>query len=215
MASDTQARPSDDAVDLPDWRACLIRGHRKVLDLHREVLAAHHMPQTERASIQDRIARIEAELASWTQRAKATGLRILAIRMPLEEAARTTRACAMNTNRKRDEFDFDLDDLLHPAQAFEHPDQVVNDPDLTLNEKRAILASWASDACAVEAAPALRCAPGGRRPVSVDDILEALRALDRAASNGETKRGWLRRKVRRRAIPGRGSPGDSAQGLPN
>ena len=45
---------------------------------------------------------------------------------------------------------FDLDDLLHPAQAFSHPSDVVNDPDLTLNEKRAILASWASDACAVE-----------------------------------------------------------------
>ena len=40
--------------------------------------------------------------------------------------------------------------LLHPAQAFSHPSDVVNDPDLTLNEKRAILASWASDACAVD-----------------------------------------------------------------
>jgi hypothetical protein len=39
-------------------------------------------------------------------------------------------------------------DLLHPAQAFEPPSHVVNDPDLTLNEKRAILASWAFDACA-------------------------------------------------------------------
>jgi hypothetical protein len=33
----------------------------------------------------------------------------------------------------------DLDNLLHPAQAFEHPSHVVKDPDLTLNEKRAIL----------------------------------------------------------------------------
>jgi hypothetical protein len=136
--------------------------------------------------------------------------------MPPEAAAQTTRDEAMNTtNRKRDEFDFDLEDLLHPAQAFEHPDQVVNDPDLTLNEKRAILASWASDACAVEAAPALRCAPGGRRPVSVDDILDALRALDRTARDGETTRAWLRRKARRRAIFGGRSPGDSTQGLPN
>jgi len=38
---------------------------------------------------------------------------------------------------------FDLEELLHPAQAFERPSEVVNDPDLTLNEKRAILASWA------------------------------------------------------------------------
>jgi len=48
--------------------------------------------------------------------------------------------------------DFDLDNLLHPARAFEHPRHVIDDPDLTLNEKRAILASWASDACAIEAA---------------------------------------------------------------
>ncbi|HET7383471.1 MAG TPA: hypothetical protein VFJ59_12925, partial [Pseudolabrys sp.] len=53
---------------------------------------------------------------------------------------------------------FDLDALLHPARAFAHPMDVVRDPDLTLNEKRAILASWASDACAVEAAPELRIA---------------------------------------------------------
>ena len=57
---------------------------------------------------------------------------------------------------------WDSNDLLHPAQAFEHPSHVLNDPDLTLNEKRAILASWASDACALEAAPHLRCAPGVR-----------------------------------------------------
>ena len=36
---------------------------------------------------------------------------------------------------------FELDELLHPAQAFNHPSEVVGDPDLTLNEKRAILAS--------------------------------------------------------------------------
>ena len=57
---------------------------------------------------------------------------------------------------QNNEGSFDLDDLLHPAQAFSHPTDVVNDPDLTLNEKRAILASWASDACAIESVPALR-----------------------------------------------------------
>jgi hypothetical protein len=91
---------------------------------------------------------------------------------------------------------FDLDDLLHPAQAFEHPRNVVADPDLTVNEKRAILASWASDACAVEAAPALRRAPGGREPVSVDEILEALRDLDRQARASGTQRPGLGRRVR-------------------
>jgi hypothetical protein len=74
---------------------------------------------------------------------------------------------------------FDLDTLLHSAGAFAHPVDVVHDPDLTLKEKRAILASWASDACAVVAAPVLRKAPGAARPVSFDDVMDALRLLDR------------------------------------
>ena len=93
-------------------------------------------------------------------------------------------------------FDPDLDDLLHPAQAFGHPKEVLADPDLTVNEKRAILASWASDACAVEAAPALRCAPGGRRAVTVDEILEALRTLDREAQARMAQTSQVRRRVR-------------------
>jgi hypothetical protein len=72
---------------------------------------------------------------------------------------------------------FDLDQLLHPARAFEHPQQVVADADLTLNEKRAILASWASDACAVEASPELR-QPSDGPPIRFDDIMDALKALD-------------------------------------
>ena len=91
---------------------------------------------------------------------------------------------------------FDLDDLLHPARAFAHPRNVLADPDLTVNEKRAILASWASDACAVEAAPALRCAPGGRKPVSVDEILEALRDLDRQVRTSSAGHSGLRRRIR-------------------
>lgn len=71
----------------------------------------------------------------------------------------------------------ELQALLHPANAFDHPDDVVRDPDLTLNEKRAILASWASDACAVEAAHDLRRTPGGRT-VRWDDIMDALKLLD-------------------------------------
>lgn len=74
----------------------------------------------------------------------------------------------------------DLDGLLHPSQAFGHPSDVVTDPDLTLNEKRAILASWASDACAIEAIPTLRRLPGGMCPVLFDEVMDALRALDEA-----------------------------------
>ncbi len=73
----------------------------------------------------------------------------------------------------------DLDALLHPARAFARPGDVVAAANLTLDEKRAILASWASDACAVEAAPALRRPPGSERPVSIHAILEALGELDK------------------------------------
>ena len=82
----------------------------------------------------------------------------------------------MNDSEKRRLSNFALDELLHPAQAFQYPSEVVNDPDLTLNEKRAILASWASDACAVEASPALRTVKDG--VVSLDHIMDALRKLD-------------------------------------
>jgi hypothetical protein len=80
----------------------------------------------------------------------------------------------------RQRANYDLDELLHPAQAFSHPSEVVKDLDLTLNEKRAILSSWASDACAVEAAPDLRVTTSGR-VVRWDAIMDALRALDRKA----------------------------------
>jgi hypothetical protein len=95
-------------------------------------------------------------------------------------------------------LDPELEALFHPGQAFDHPNQVVDDPDLTLNEKRAILGSWASDACAVEAAPALRRVPGSGRVVSVDEILDALRTLDKQA--GAKGSSWARRQVRRASI---------------
>jgi hypothetical protein len=105
----------------------------------------------------------------------------------------------------------DLDDLLHPARAFSHPADVVNDPDLTLNEKRAILASWASDACAIESMPALRCHPvKGGAPVTFDDVMDALRALDACAADTSSR---YRRVVRRRRILGRGSS-QSGHGQP-
>ena len=101
---------------------------------------------------------------------------------------------------KHASIDPELDDLLHPAQAFERPRDVVDDPDLTVNEKRAILASWASDACAVEAVPALRRPPGSRRLVTVDEILQALRTLDKIAQSDGPQAVWARRQVRREAL---------------
>ena len=77
--------------------------------------------------------------------------------------------------------DFDLQQLLHPAGAYTHPRDVLRDEDLTLNEKRAVLASWASDASAVASMPAMRRPSALDRPVPFDDIMEALRALDQVA----------------------------------
>ena len=91
--------------------------------------------------------------------------------------------------------EWDPNELLHPAQAFEHPSHVVNDPDLTLNEKRAVLASWASDACALEAAPHLRSPPGGKQPVLFDEVMEALRTLDKQANEKDSAH--YRRLLRR------------------
>lgn len=71
----------------------------------------------------------------------------------------------------------DIDALLHPARAFKHPMDVVRDHDLTLYEKRAILSSWASDACAVEDIPGMRQLAGTGQ-VRFDDIMDALRGLD-------------------------------------
>jgi hypothetical protein len=105
---------------------------------------------------------------------------------------------------------FDLDSILHPAGAFAHPMEVVRDLDLTFNEKRAILASWASDACAVEAAPELRTTPTGKT-VRWDDIMDALRLLDAPpADTPRPSRARWHRWRRWRQSPG-GDAGHGAQ----
>ena len=78
---------------------------------------------------------------------------------------------------------FDINALLHPGTIFDHPRDVVAHPSLTVSEKRAILASWASDASAIAAYPALRAPAGLKAPVTIDDILEALRELDGGPRN--------------------------------
>ena len=63
------------------------------------------------------------------------------------------------------------------SRLFAHPDDLLSDPGLAAPEKRAILASWLSDARAVENAPALRQLDSGA-VVEVDALLQALKSLD-------------------------------------
>jgi|ERR1700681_4296128 hypothetical protein len=72
----------------------------------------------------------------------------------------------------------DLNAILNPGSVYDHPRDVVADTTLSTGEKRAILASWASDAAAVASNPAFRELPGSNRIVTIDDVLEALSALD-------------------------------------
>lgn len=70
------------------------------------------------------------------------------------------------------------------AVVYTHPDDVVSDELLTNAEKRSVLASWISDARAVENAPTLRRLDGGF-VVELDAIRRALVSLD-AAGSGRT-----------------------------
>jgi hypothetical protein len=55
---------------------------------------------------------------------------------------------------------------------------VLHDDSLDVQQKRAILSSWASDLFAVESCPWLRDVPGVAAPLRVGDIFAALRSLD-------------------------------------
>lgn len=74
-------------------------------------------------------------------------------------------------------LDTELARLLHPGRFYDHPRDVLADAGLTASEQRAILSSWASEACAVESLPALRHAPFASRPVTFDEIMDALAQL--------------------------------------
>jgi hypothetical protein len=67
---------------------------------------------------------------------------------------------------------------MYMTLSFHHPQDVADHPQLEPEVKRAILASWASDAAAVKDRPALRRLPKSRRVVAIDEILGALKTLD-------------------------------------
>jgi hypothetical protein len=89
----------------------------------------------------------------------------------------------IHLNRDFDDNVYDLNAILHPGVVFDHPRDVLADVTLSRAEKRAILASWASDAAAVRSCPSLRAIPGSKRVVSIDEILEALASLDHSPRN--------------------------------
>ena len=84
----------------------------------------------------------------------------------------------MRSTTAIDDNVFDFDYLLHPGTRFEHPRDVVSHPGLSLGEKRAILASWVSDASAIASCPSLRAPDGLKAPVTIGESREALCALD-------------------------------------
>ena len=70
------------------------------------------------------------------------------------------------------------DDLLsRKLVVFAHPDEVLRDGELSIEDKRALLASWVSDAFSMENSPSLRQLQSGA-VVRVDDVMEALKSLD-------------------------------------
>ena len=80
--------------------------------------------------------------------------------------------------------------FVAPGDVFRHPREVLTYPGLTTAEKRVILASWASDARAVESCPTLRCLPGCRaEPVPLNAVLAALQSLDEGAIDRPAVRG--------------------------
>ncbi|KQP39175.1 hypothetical protein [Methylobacterium sp. Leaf106] len=88
--------------------------------------------------------------------------------------------------------------VVAPGDVFRHPREVLAHPLLSREEKRTILASWVSDACALENAPGLRCLTGARaEPVTVEALLTALAELDGGAAP-ETTAGAPRPATRRR-----------------
>jgi hypothetical protein len=86
-------------------------------------------------------------------------------------------------------YERDVDQLLHPSRFYARPADVLADDLLSIDERRAILASWASDACAVESNPALRQPPEASAPVTFDEIMDALVQLDRMKRTSNTARG--------------------------
>jgi hypothetical protein len=131
-----------------------LRTHQNSVDRYRRLLATR-LSDIERAYIERRLNE---------ERAAVDAL--------LQDTFPDRFSLRMNSSRTTN---LEMAELLHPADAYGHPMDVVEDCDLTSYEKRAILSSWAADACAVKGIPELKQKIDG--VVSFDDILDALRVL--------------------------------------
>ena len=136
-----------------------LRAHQSNIRRYRRLLATR-LTDLERAYIERRLNEEQASMEALLRKEFPE-------RLSARLADRSVHEPATN---------LDVTALLHPADAFTHPMDVVEDCDLTTYEKRAILSSWAADACAVKEGSQLSRSSGA--VVSFDDILDALRVLD-------------------------------------
>lgn len=72
----------------------------------------------------------------------------------------------------------DFEPRFHQVSHYNSPEDVLNDFKLSIDEKRVILSSWASDMYAVESHPGLRKVPGIPQGLRLHDVLAALKQLD-------------------------------------
>jgi hypothetical protein len=89
----------------------------------------------------------------------------------------------------------ELEPVFHPVTHYDSPEEVLNDARLSIDEKRVILSSWASDTYAVDSQPTLREIPGIPRRLRLEDILGALKRLD--DDNDPPPRGGLAMRLPR------------------
>lgn len=68
--------------------------------------------------------------------------------------------------------------ILLQGMRIDRPLDVVKAAALSADDKRTILASWASDFYTVDSKPAFRHMPGTPKPVSIDEVQTALKELD-------------------------------------
>ena len=132
-----------------------LRAHQKNIGRYRRLLATQ-LSDLERSYLQRRLSEEQTFVKALLQDA-----------LPDRFSARLPRIAGRTTT-------LDMAAMLHPADAFAHPMDVVDEYDLTTYEKRAILSSWAAEACAVPELGRL----DRNNAVSFDDILDALHLVE-------------------------------------